>query len=131
VLNRFGREPPGRSCDSNVWLFPVRKGPTANFTFSGTDGFFSTQHESQWVFVTQSCAPTGCRPGDAFDLSTLAGAGSGGNTSSSLPATFTLGTAFTATVNGTQFATGEKDGSFLGQVGLAGSFRFDTPPFVL
>ena len=63
-------------------------------------------------------------------MSTLAGAGSGGNTSSSLPATFTLGTAFTATVNGTQFATGEKDGSFLGQVGLAGSFRFDAPKFV-
>jgi hypothetical protein len=112
-------------------LFQFGRAPTAWFTFSGSDGFFLDAVLVPVGFVTQTCAATGCRPGDVFNLSTVAGAGSGGNTDSRLPPTFTLGTAFSATVNGTEFATGENNGAFLGNVGLAGSFRFDTPPFVL
>jgi hypothetical protein len=101
------------------------------FTFAGPDGFFLDAVLVPVGVVTQTCAATGCRLGDGFNLSTVAGAGSGGNTDRRLLATFTLGTAFSATVNGTEFAIGENNGSFLGNVGLAGSFRFDTPPFVL
>jgi hypothetical protein len=111
--------------------FQFGRAPTAGFTFSGPDGFFLDAGLVPVGFVMQTCAATGCRPGDVVNLSTVAGAGSGGNRDRRLPATFTLGTASSATVNGTEFATGENNGSFLGNVGLAGSFRFDTPPFVL
>lgn len=115
---------------ANLWADPVTvtsgvfvfgRAPTAAFTFSGVDGFFLHAAFVPVGFVRQSCPPAGCRAGDTFDLSTVAGAGSGGNTSTLLPAAFTLGTAVAATVNGTEF----------GQVGLAGSLRFDTPPLVL
>ena len=112
-------------------IFQFGRAPDAMFTFSGPDGFFLDALLVPVGFVTQTCAGTGCRPGDVFNLTTVAGAGSGGNMDSRLPATFTLGTAFSATVNGTQFAAGTFNGSFVANVGLAGSFRFDTPPFVL
>jgi hypothetical protein len=125
---------------ANLWADPVTvtsgsflfgRAPGAGLTFSGVDGFFLDAAFVPVGFVRQSCLPAGCRAGDTFDLSTVAGAGSGGNTSTLLPAAFTLGTALAATVNGTKFATGGNGGSFPGQVGLAGSLRFDTPPFVL
>src|SRR5207249_2769989 len=93
------------------------RGPAyeAWFTFSGTDGFFLDAVGVPTNFVTASCAPSGCRTGDVFNLSAVAGAGSG-VTSTRLPGAFTLGTAFAATVNGTEFARGSGE-SFPGPLG--------------
>ena len=125
----------------NLWADPVTvtsgqfvlgRGPAyeGRFTFSGTGGFFLDALGTTARFVTASCAPSGCRSGDVFNLSVVAGTESG-LTSARLPAPFTLGTAFGAVVDGTEFVPPSSDGSFPGPLGLAGSFRFEVPPIVL
>jgi hypothetical protein len=111
--------------------FDFGRGPAneAAFTFSGSDGFFVSAFAVP--FVTGTCSATGCRPGDTVNLSVVAGADSG-VTPTRLPAAFTLGSAFGAVVNGTEFAPPDTiPASFPGSLGLAGSLRFDAPPIVL
>jgi hypothetical protein len=111
-----------------------RGGNLASFSFLGADGFVldATGVPTARAFPS-SCGSTGCRPGDTFNPSLVAGNGSGVTSGVPLPAAFTLGTALSATVNGTTFAPRVLPPTFIfpGPLGLAGSLRFDAPPIVL
>lgn len=129
-------------CVTTSWADPVPitsgilgfgRGPAneGSFTVSGTDGFFLEGLVVPLRFVTHSCASPGCRPGDEFNMSVVAGTESG-LTSTTFPAAFTLGAAWGATINGVEFAPPLGSGPFRPpSLGLAGFFRFDAPSFVL
>jgi len=112
--------------------FDFGRGPAfeASFTFSGTDGFFLNAFAVPISDFSQTCRPTGCRPGDILNMSLRAGAESG-RTPTRLPPAFTVGTSSGAIVNGTEFARAPVFPTFPGPLGLAGSLRFDAPSIVL
>ena len=110
--------------------FDIGRGPS-HFTLSGSDGFVLVAFDVPTAFANPSCAATGCRAGNTFDPSVVAGAAAGVRADLPLPPAFTLGTASSAVVNGTVFAPPVDLPSFPGPLGLAGSLRFDAPPIVL
>jgi hypothetical protein len=124
----------------SVWADPVtitsgllqigRAGPRGGFNVSGDDGFVLNAI-ILGRFVTTACSPQGCRPGTIFNMSILAGEGSG-QTVGEIPPAFTLGTSSGAIVNGTQFGRPtERPPVFPPPLGLTGSLRFTVPPIVL